>query len=100
MEQTTGVWGAKEFFIRWMREAIASGAGLLAFAVAGTALNPSTFGTWADLGLWISKLALVFAAGFIAGLASALNKLLRVRKEGKDEETEKDSGSGTAPQGA
>lgn len=80
-----GNWGAIEFFTRWIREAVASGAGLLLLAVAGTTLNPSTFGTWADLGLWIEKLALVFASGFIAGLASALSKLIRVRKEGKDE---------------
>jgi pheromone shutdown protein TraB len=81
MEKIFEKWGAKQFFIRWMREAVASGAALLAFAVAGTTLNPSSFGSWGDLWAWITKLVLVFASGFIAGLASALSKLIRVKKE-------------------
>ena len=99
MEKNIGKWGAKEFFARWMREAVASGAALLAFVVAGTALNPNTFGSWGDLALWIEKLALVFAAGFIAGLASSLGKLIRVEKEGNDEENTDVSDNNVAPQG-
>lgn len=81
MEQIIEKWGIKNFFIRWMREALASGAALLAFVVAGTALDPMGFGSWGDLWAWITKLALVFASGFITGLASALSKLIRVKKE-------------------
>lgn len=81
MEQIIEKWGIKNFFIRWMREALASGAALLAFVVAGTALDPMGFGSWGDLWAWITKLCLVFASGFITGLASALSKLIRVKKE-------------------
>lgn len=80
MEQIIEKWGIKEFFVRWMREALASGAALLAFVVAGTALDPMGFGSWGDLWAWITKLVLVFASGFITGLASALSKLIRVKR--------------------
>lgn len=99
MEQITGKWGVKEFFVRWMREAFASGAALLAFAVAGTIISPTTFGSWGDLALWIEKLVLVFASGFIAGLASSLSKLIRVKKEENTEENTDVSDNNVASQG-
>ena len=98
-EIQTGKWGAKEFFARWMREGVATAAGLLTLLVSGKAITPSTFGSWEDLWLWITQLALVGAAGFVAGLASSLGKLLRVKKEDKDEGNTDVQGVNVAPQG-
>ena len=95
-EIQTGKWGAKEFFARWMREGLATAAGLLILTVSGKAINPGTFGSWGDLWQWITQLALIGVAGFVAGLASSLGKLLRVKSEGNDEENTDNSGAGLA----